>query len=54
MSYSILKKDKFSKEDVNESKNQPSMFEHSFENKEIVLQTIYKLHLMLIDHLEIQ
>ncbi len=32
----------------------PSMFEHSYENKEIELQTIYRLHLMLIDYPEIR
>jgi hypothetical protein len=30
------------------------MFEHFYENKEIELQTIYKLRLMLIDYPEIQ
>jgi hypothetical protein len=54
MSYSILFKTElilFSKDKENLV---PSMFEHFYENKEIDLQTIYKLHLMLIDYLEIQ
>jgi hypothetical protein len=48
--HSIEKKTHKIKKFLNKRLSLPSMFEHFYENKEIELQTIYKLHLMLIDY----